>query len=757
MEIPNCFLYAAPIGEFVNAVEKSRIDDIIGTMIDNAHNARINCTDSEIKSWKANFNVLSSLFCKSKLPNDTYVAFEFKIPVGGSRIDCMLFGEGNNNAQNVVHIELKQWSNNNVHIYYTHDTFEVIEDGSRQGSAYKSHPSQQVAGYHNCMLNYMKCFGEEEDKLKLTGIAYCYNYTRQNENDCLFDTYYDPILRIHPLFCKDNIDELTKTLNLLLDKGKGLEVFTKFCNSEIGTTERLYDVAANIMKNEEAQEIFALVGDQIDTYHTILGAVKNTKGDEKTVIIVKGGPGTGKSVLAIRLLSELYKEEYECHNVYYATRSASLRSGWKNILKNIDRKFRQGDASMLIQSTYDFKPFRYNYIENGGDVLLVDEAHRISNKSNDQTDNHRDKNDRSNLTQIMSLLYTSRVCVFFIDDKQSIVSTEIGQSSEIRSAAENYKKRIEQENDQYLKVDVNKLKTKLEKLEKTLKTAKQQDIETENICKEIEDINAILKRPLVYPKIEKVNILEFELKDQFRCNGSNNYLQWIDSVLYNSESTTECPTLKGEYEFGICETPQELVKEIRKRDEYAVYADKQQEKMGEDFSYKALQKEANNRHFTQSARIVAGWCWDWVNNRLLENGDLLHEVVIPEHNFEMPWETQKAPRGDFRYKYAKDANSWCNQNEGVNQIGCIHSIQGWETDYVGVIIGPDLTFNKEKKCLTYNPNGNNHNLTPKWTEKNDQLIKNTYRVLLTRGKKGCFIYAVDPEVREYFKRCLNNQ
>lgn len=87
MEIPNCFLYAAPIGEFVNTVEKSRIDDIIDTMIDNAQKACVNCTDSEIKSWKANFNVLSSLFCKSKLPNDTYVAFEFKIPVGGSRID----------------------------------------------------------------------------------------------------------------------------------------------------------------------------------------------------------------------------------------------------------------------------------------------------------------------------------------------------------------------------------------------------------------------------------------------------------------------------------------------------------------------------------------------------------------------------------------------------------------------------------------------------------------------------------------------
>ena len=110
---------------------------------------------------------------------------------------------------------------------------------------------------------------------------------------------------------------------------------------------------------------------------------------------------------------------------------------------------------------------------------------------------------------------------------------------------------------------------------------------------------------------------------------------------------------------------------------------------------------------------------------------------------------------DFRFKYAVDADSWCNQNEGVNQVGCIHSIQGWETDYVGVIIGPDLMWDDVRGCLCYNPKGSNHDLTHKACKENDQLILNTYRVLLTRGKKGCFIFACDPKVRDYFKRCLN--
>lgn len=112
------------------------------------------------------------------------------------------------------------------------------------------------------------------------------------------------------------------------------------------------------------------------------------------------------------------------------------------------------------------------------------------------------------------------------------------------------------------------------------------------------------------------------------------------------------------------------------------------------------------------------------------------------------------PKGDFAYKYAKSADLWLNQNEGVNQIGCIHSSQGWETDYIGVIIGPDVKYDKENDCLRYNENGGNHDITHKYTSENDLLVKNTYRVLLTRGKKGCFVYACDEEVRKYLRRCM---
>ena len=753
MDIPSNFLFSSTIKEFLCLNRKNRINEIIRVMSNRAQDSGISCGDSEIESWEKNFEALDKLLLKSEVAEDAIIAFEFKVPVGECRVDCMLFGIGNNGEKNVLHIELKRWSNENVDIYFGHHTFRVVVDGYSHGTIYTSHPSAQVAGYHNCMCNYMDCFGP--DKLHIYGMAYCYNYEGKSEHNVLLDDYFKSITDIYPLYCKDSICTLVKELNRLLNRGNGLPIFNEFNNSGIGPTERLYDVASTMLDNEEAQRIFALVGNQIDTFQAILGAVKNTKQDQKTVIIVKGGPGTGKSVLAIKLLSELYKPEYQCKNVYYATRSSSLRNDWRRVLEGVARRFGNGDASSLIQSTYDFKPFRYGFKENGGDVLLVDEAHRISEKSNDQTDSHRDPEDRSNLTQIMSMLYTSRVCVFFIDDKQAILNNEIGLSSEIRKAAMNYKSRIEKENEQYQNIEQKKSLKKLEKEKAKLNEAISENDQASIRIHEkiINRLERECNRTLVWPEIENVNVLEFELTDQFRCNGSNNYLQWIDDVLYNSKFTRTI-NLNDGYEFGICDTPQELVSKIRSLDSYARFADEQKEKLGDRFTYQTLQELARRETFEQSARLVAGWCWDWDSKHIQDNGDLLYEVVIPEFDFAMPWETQKAPRGDFRFKYAPDANSWCNQNEGVNQIGSIHSIQGWETDYVGVIIGPDLTFDSETGYLVYNPKGNNHDLSQRTSDKNNQLIRNTYRVLLTRGKKGCYVFACDPEVRKYLKSLI---
>lgn len=145
------------------------------------------------------------------------------------------------------------------------------------------------------------------------------------------------------------------------------------------------------------------------------------------------------------------------------------------------------------------------------------------------------------------------------------------------------------------------------------------------------------------PKISKVNILEFELPDQFRCNGSDNYLDWIDGVLYKDMGAPCVNRDEDSYEFGLFDNPNDLYAKIRSLDEYAVFADDYQKMQGDSFSYKQLNKECSKMKFNQRARLVAGWCWDWRDRsqggELQENGDLPCEVVIGQ-DFAMPWETK---------------------------------------------------------------------------------------------------------------------
>ena len=772
MEQTNKAVLVLTLGEFKSIGAKNLFAN---EMLNRAIEIGLNPGDSEKTSWAENYDALNILFSKSNLPDDVVIAFEYHVPIGGGRIDCMLFGHGNDGNANIIHVELKQWSNNNVTPYYDHHTYkaDVLVDGYISGSEYVAHPCEQVSGYDNAILNHVKAL--EENDISIFGFAYCYNYKSDTKDCALLDGFYKEIMNKYPLFCNDQKNLFANNLQELLGGGNGEPIYIKFINSEIGTTRRLCDVAANML--EGAEDIFNLVGDQIDTYNDILGAVKNTKPNEKTAIIVKGGPGTGKSVIAMKLLSELYKEEYNCKNVFYATRSSSLRNQWKEILKGVARRFgKNGEASSLIKSTYDFKPFEFGNKENGGDVLIVDEAHRIAYKSNDQTDSFRPSEHRSYLPQILSMLYTSRVCVFFIDDKQSIVPTEIGLSSNIIKAAENYNRYIEESNaifkgekicpkdDPVLRIEyvLPKKKEELKKLEEKLRNLDENTEKAHEYRKKLTACNRMMSLPIIEPKMEKVNVQVFELKDQFRCNGSNNFLNWIDQVLYDSKTAQKVKLNRESYDFAIYDNPQDLYAKIRSLDSYAVVADRFKEQMGDLFTYEALytHTHSQNMKFEQSARLVAGWCWDWDAKTQLnrDTGDLEKEVDLSDFGFDfsLPWETKVSfKKNDFRFKYAKDADSWCNQNEGVNQVGCIHSIQGRETDYIGVIIGPDLMWDDIRGRLCYNPKGRNHDLTHKACKENDQLILNTYRVLLTRGKKGCFVFACDPKVRDYLKRCLN--
>jgi hypothetical protein len=370
----------------------------------------------------------------------------------------------------------------------------------------------------------------------------------------------------------------------------------------------------------------------------------------------------------------------------------------------------------------------------------------------------------------MNMLFSSRVSVFFIDDFQSVKGTEIGTSENIKKAAMGYYDNIIAENEAYLHGykgayhgGIPKIKKDVERAEKNYQKAlaSDNDKKINDAEKKLRSLKGELEFALEWikdatPSKVKVNYMEFELEDQFRCNGSNNYIDWVERVLYNTPRSQNVALDCNKYEFEVFDSPFAMYKKVREKDDFGRFAD---EMLSDGKSYEDVLKAAKGKEFKQRARLLAGWCWPWKQNSLEENGDLLHEIKITEEDgslFSIPWETLsggRKPTGTYKRMYAPNADVWLNDINGINQTGCIHSAQGWEVDYVGVIIAGDIKYDSINDCLCSNEAVKNEDSkVPNSGADRDRITKNIYRVLMTRGKKGCFLYACDPEVRAYFKR-----
>lgn len=716
-------LYSASKDDFILDVVLHRFAQ---KMQESARLNRIGFGDSEVQSWIHNAPEIQNLLTVAGVPSDTYISFEYRIPHGCSRIDCMLYGKGEDLKSNVVHIELKQWSNSSVSELYSTGVFQVE---AFTGGHYHpvAHPSQQVANYQQYLTDYVEAF---QDQCKLTGIAYCYNYDSSLNPADLYSNHYHAILDRFPLYAGNQVLELASRINKLLCLGDGFRIFNNVQDSPIRPSKNLMDAAANMFKGITE---FTLIQDQLVASEAIFGEIERTINSQgKTVVIVKGGPGTGKTVIALHILSQL-AHEGKYPNSFFTTRSKALRNNLKAKLKDIQvNNNRTGDAGNLVRNIFEFKP--YHYKENELDVLLVDEAHRISNSSNHMSDK---KYETTHLSRVISLIYCSKVCVFFIDDHQAITSTEIGTSELIRNAAESYKSRLNDEKQAFL-VEIGKLETRLPRLEKRrfdlidrreCFTASQFSQELTKLEARIKDLKSDIKKKDNISDVDssfvgEVTVLDFELKSQFRCNGSDNYLDWLDETLYRPYNSVQTTFDKKEYDFRVFDSPNELYAKIRELDQ-------------------------PNGNPKQSARIAAGYCWEW-KGELTPEGDLKKEVVLDDYNFAMPWETLKPARAPFRYNYASSADTWALEPEGINQVGCVFSIQGLELDYIGVIIGPDLTYDPVHDCLKAVP-GVTHNMNA--GDDPDKYVKNIYRVLMSRGKKGCFVFCCNKDVASFIERC----
>ncbi len=218
-----------------------------------------------------------------------------------------------------------------------------------------------------------------------------------------------------------------------------------------------------------------------------------------------------------------------------------------------------------------------------------------------------------------------------------------------------------------------------------------------------------------WAKIEGSEVTEMELVSQFRCNGSNGYLAWLDNILEIRE-TANYDFDSLDYEIKICDTPDEVRNIIIEKN------------------------EINN-----SSRIIAGYCWNWLKNE--RNNSNYHDIQIGD--FGISWNL------DSGEAFAIDKNS-------VNEAGCIHTTQGLEFDYVGVIIGDDMRYENGHILTDFTKRAStdqslkgikkmNKENPDKAKAKADEIIKNTYRTLMTRGMKGCYVYCTDDNLRKYLK------
>lgn len=656
-------LYQASQSQFIRDVERNYVSQ---KMRHAAEQAGIHSAENEIASWENNAPHVSRLLtqCGAK---DSYVTFEFLVPFSRKRIDCMIYGTGDDNSENVIHIELKQWSNKTVGLAESDGNFTTDESTSRQqddvifnveaftGHANRivAHPSQQVKGYQGYLSNFIEVFSNHE--VELTGLAYCYNYTKNDASkpSCLFDEKYATLLEQFPTYAKDQFDDLTGKLTRLLRKGAGISIFNKVMQSPIRPSKKLLNEVSTMIESGDISA-FSLIEDQIVARNIIINKIRemraNSSRNKKNVIIVNGGPGTGKTVIALHILAELAKLSNNGNglNVHYATKSKPLLEGVRAQLSTTSR--------LLFSNVTSFVPSSSD--ENSVDVLLVDEAHRIQKNANNQ---YTKAENRTDLSQIDTIIRAAKITVFFIDDRQAIRGVEIGSASMIREAAERWNASVE----------------------------------------------------------------ECELKSQFRCNGSDNYLNWLEQVLYNKQVTYHFDT--EDFDLRIMDSPQKM--------------------------YESLVEQNNVPG--QTARLMAGFCWPWSTN--VVNGDLVKDVKIG--TFAMPWETNdKVDRRSLRVSYPR-WYEWAYKPEGIKQVGCIYTSQGYEFDYAGVIIGPDLKYDPvEDKIITDKSACKDPVL--KRTQKEatmtfDDYVRNIYRVLMSRGMKGCYLYVCDKELRKYLKELIN--
>lgn len=563
------------------------------------------------------------------------VLLEHKLPHSPRRIDAVLCGVHPGTGEpSYVLVELKQWSHVEAAIG------NLVRVASQRPDPVL-HPVEQVRGYCQYLVDSTAALTARPESVH--GIAYLHN-ARKSGVSALSEHAASDYGR---LFTLDDRGELVRHLQSVLDRNAGgaaaRDAADEFLNYHHAPSKPLLNLAAKEIREREQ---FVLLDEQRVAFDSVMQAVRRARAaNTRTAVVVLGGPGSGKSAIALSLLGELARQG---RTVHHATGSGSFTRTLRKVA---------GARNTRVQGL--FKYFN-NYIDSEPrelDVLICDEAHRIRESSVSRfTGKHvRERAGR----QVDELIDVAWVPVFLLDEHQIVRPGEMGSLEEITTAA----------------------------------------------------------------KTKGCDVEVVRLEGQFRCGGSAAFDTWVSRLLgLEHGDPVEWTRLAADDDFVVTSvpSPQEMEQWLR------------------------TQQDAQGG----TARITAGYCWPWSNPVTTEEGRrLVDDVVIEEWDWKRPWNAKPKQR----VPGTPESYFWASDERGFGQVGCVYTAQGFEYDWAGVIIGPDFVrrdgeWVAQRSC----------SCDPDVRKTGDLhfagLVRNIYKVLLTRGMRGLCVYSPDRPTQEFLQR-----
>ena len=619
-------IYQGTKSGFLRDHDNHDIEDVIATAYLTSTGKYV--PHAEIRSWKESLGQMAKVLRDEEMPDDMGVGIEYGIPQSAKRIDFILSGSDSRGLPHLIVVELKQWSSAKLS---DKDGIVIARRGG-VGEREGAHPCYQAWSYAALLEGFNEAI--YDGGVGLRPCAYLHNYC---DDGIISHPHYAPYIDKAPLFLRgdDERQRLRDFIKQHVRQGDNAELLYKIENGRIRPSKMLADSLGKMLRGNRE---FVLVDDQKVVYETALALARTASEDAKQVAIIRGGPGTGKSVVAINLLAALTKLGLLTK---YVSKNAAPRSVYKARL--MGERFRQVEISNLFSGSGAF----IDTLANTFDALVVDEAHRLNRFSGLY----------GNLgeNQVKEIIDSAKCTILFVDDDQMVTLSDIGHSTELERWAT--------------------------------------------------DLGATVTR--------------LELASQFRCNGSDGYLAWLDRIL-GVRDTANADFDPEAFDFRVIDSPTEL---------HALIAEK---------------NRSNNR-----SRMVAGYCWDWKSKKDPD----AYDIVLDEYGYRKQWNLDR------------DGSLWLIAPGSIDEVGCIHTCQGLELDYVGVIVGPDLLA-RDGQLVTVPENRSSRDRSIRGYKKLmktdpgetrprlDRIIRNTYRTLMTRGMKGCYVFCTDAETQRHFRRLI---